>query len=247
MSNTKAVLGVLEGVMQIPKDSQKTSLDFMAYVMKSGKGIVDVISDEQSRKALLVTIDRMASLQPEDRDEVCRFLSSTVQPVPTVVTTQRLGRDLREEPFIEGTTSIPTKGHGMMEKARTFLGSLPTGTTVSPISIVKRAGINPANMYQFCKSLAKQGFLHRVSAAKYKTTASPSVPPQMDLIRQVASMGKLTPRTYIEKLPAQTPFKIGLVKDTCKVPWNHVTAYVHTLMKKGLIKRTARGVYVKVK
>ena len=137
--------------------------------------------------------------------------------------------------------SVPTR-------TRQFLGSLPSGTTVSPISIIKRAGINPANMYQFCKSLAKQGLLHRVAAARYKTISSPKESGTgMTLIRQVASMGKLTPRTYIEKLPAQTPFKIGVVKDACKVPWNHVTAYIHTLLKKGMVKRTERGVYVKVK
>lgn len=279
MSNTKAVLGVLEGVMQMPKDSQKTSLEFMAYVMSNGKGIVEIVANEQSRNALLMTINRMASLQPEDRDEVYKFLSSTVatsatlgasrspiipaipastrEHAPKRITwelSERTGREVRFP--TEAISPIPGRGV-MMEKARQFLGSLPEGTVVSPISICKRAGINPANMYQFCKSLAKQGVLRPIAMAKYKIAAGAARKNGigMSLLREVASMKraapnsspKLSPRTYLERLPVKKVFKIGAMKATCNIPWNHATAFVSVLMKKGMVRRTARGVYMKVK
>lgn len=256
MSNTKAVLGVLEGVMQMPKDSQKTSIEFMAYVMSNGKGIVEIVSNEQSRNALLMTINRMASLQPEDRDEVYKFLSSTVATSATLGASRSpiipaIPASTRE--ISEAISPIPV----MMEKARQFLGSLPEGTVVSPISICKRAGINPANMYQFCKSLAKQGVLRPIAMAKYKIAARAARKNGigMSLLREVASMKgaapnsspKLSPRTYLESLPVKKTFKIGAMKKTCNIPWNHVTAFVSVLMKKGMVKRTDRGVYMKVK
>lgn len=200
-----------------------------------------------SVEILSQSMDVMMRLPSSDRTAILSFLKSFDQVSSS-----------RSCPLVLSETAEVPNRRGMMEKVRRFLSGLPVGTKVTALSICKRAEIKPANMYQLCHSLANQGFLDRVGPAKYRICAKASTfmeeaqkiaslkPRRRMRRRKVASATAMSPRAYIESLPAKKPFRLKKVKTATKNSWNRVTACACMMAKNGLIERKSKGVYVKL-
>jgi len=251
MNETKCVLQAIDGVLGTPRETRSGLIKLLSCAVDKPE-IMNALKAPGSVEAISQAMDSMMKLSLEDRTAILSFLKSFDQVSDSDEKVERIGTISGKE--------IPLKRGIMGQKAKQFLSGLPTGTKVTALSICKRAEIKPANMYEFCKGLAKKGLLERIGPAIYRVLGKAST--SMRAAEELASLkprkrrrrrrkvtsatSKMSPKAYIEAMPPNKTFKLKKVKTATGSRWNSVTACATTMAKKGVIKRKSRGVYVKV-